>query len=237
MRQIGVLSTGETLSDSLAADGFMVLNGMMDSWNADRLAIFTIGIDTFFLTPGQQTYTMGLGGNFNVPRPAKIERASIVQLNNTTQPLELAIEMVDYEGWQAIPVKNITSTLPTVVYDDGEYPYRNLSYWPIPTVAVQTKLYDWTALKSFPDLVSDITFPPGYQEAIRYNLAMRLIAEMPANFNQIMVSTTLQLATESLARIRSMNLPTLNAHVDPYLLDQHGYYNYYSDQPVTRRNW
>jgi hypothetical protein len=209
---------------------------MLDAWSADRLQVFTVSIQTFPLTPGQQTYSMGTGGNFNVTRPAKIDRASIVSLTNPSQPLELDIDVYSDQDWQAIPVKNIPSTLPQGVYPDDGFPLNNLSFWPIPSVAVNTILYTWTALTEFPDLVTDITFPPGYAEALRYNLAVRLMAEMPGNYNQVTAGITTGLATESLARIRSMNLPTVESQIDPALSGFGGRYSYLSDMPVGRRS-
>ena len=232
MRLIGALANGEVPSASESQDAFFVLNSMMDSWNADRLTIFTITIGQFNLVPLQQVYTFGPGGNFNAPRPARIDHASIVSLTNPGQPLELDINIYTDEDWAMIPVKVIQTTLPQGFYDDGAYPLRNLSFWPIPTVNVQTRIYSWTALTSFPDLVTDITFPPGYQEALRYNLAMRLIAEFPGDFNPVMTQVTGGLAVESLARIRSMNTPVIQTHIDPALTERGGRYNYFSDLPV-----
>jgi hypothetical protein len=234
MRLIGALASGETASSAEAADALMVLQQMLDSWLADRLMAFTININEFPLTSGQQNYTMGTGGNFNVARPANIDRVSIVSLTNPAQPLELQIDMYTDEDWQAIPVKVITSPLPQGVYEDGGFPLRTLSFWPIPSATSKTRIYSWSPLTTFPDLVTDITFPPGYLEALRYNLALRLIAEMPGKYNPIMVSTTLQLANESLARIKSMNLPMIEAHIDQTLTGQGDHYNYYSDSPAGR---
>ena len=100
---------------------------------------------------------------------------------------------------------------------------------------MKTVIYGWTALTAFPDLVTDITFPPGYREALRYNLAMRLIAEMPGNYNQIMGQVTGELAISSLARIRSINIPVVQTNSDPALFGYGGRYNYFSDTPVGRR--
>lgn len=237
LRLIGVLASGETASGPIIADSQLVLQQMVDSWQADRLMIFTINIAEFPLVPGQQTYTYGTGGNFNAARPARIERASIVSLTNPAQPLELNIPIYTDKDWQQqIPVKLINTTLPQVLYDDGSFPLRNLSFWPIPTVVVNTRLYSWLQLTTFTDLTTDILFPPGYAEALRYNLAMRLIAEMPGNFNPIMISTTLQLANESLARIKAMNLPVVEASCDDALVGRGGRYNYFSDMPVGGRN-
>jgi hypothetical protein len=234
MRLIGALASGETPSAAEANDGLVCLNDMLDSWQAERLMIFTINIQEFPLVPGQQVYTLGPGGNFNTVRPAKIERMSIVSLNNPAQPLELPIHMYTDRDWQHVPVKTgITSTLPLSVYDDGGYPLRNLSFWVIPNIVNNVRIYSWTALTNFPDLTTDITFPPGYKEAVRYNLAARLIAEMPGEYAQVTVLVTQQLAVDSLARVKTMNLPTIQAFV-PALPGGSGggHYDYRSDSIV-----
>jgi len=178
---------------------------------------------------------MGPGGDFNTARPPRINAVSIVSLNNPAQPLELPIDYYTDSDWQAIPVKSVTSPLAQGVYDDGAFPLRNLSFWPVPSATANTIIYSWTALSQFSILTSNLTFPPGYMEALRYNLALRLIAEMPGEYNPIMVSTTLELATQSLARIRSMNVPLIEAYIDEVLTESSGRYNFYSDMPVGNK--
>lgn len=232
MRLIGALASGETPSGSEASDSLTVLNQMLDSWAADRLMVFTITIDEFALVPLQQVYTYGVGGNFNSVRPARIDRVSIVSLTNPAQPLELPIDYLTDWDWQQYPVKNIQTTLPQAVYDDQAFPLRNLSFWPIPTVVVNTRIYHWTQLTQYTDLNTDNSYPPGYIEALRYNLAMRLMAEFPGGYDPIMSQTTAPLAVESLARVRSMNLPLIEAFCDAALTAKSARYNYYSDTPV-----
>ena|SRR5579864_7876426 len=232
MRLIGALASGEVPTGAEASDALTVLNQMLDTWAAERLMVFTITIQEFPLTVNQQVYTYGTGGNFNSPRPARIDRASIVSLQNPAQPLELPIDYYTNWDWQQVPVKNIQTTLPQAVYDDQAFPFRNLSFWPIPTVAVNTRLYVWTALSQYASLTTDNTYPPGYLEALRYNLAVRLMAEMPGGFDPIMASVTQPLAVESLARVKSMNLPLIEAFCDAALTDKSVRYNYYSDTPV-----
>lgn len=234
MRLIGAIASGETATSAEAADALLVLNQMLDSWTADRLTVFTINIEEFPLTPGVQTYTMGVGGTFNTTRPSEIDRISIVSLTNPAQPLELPMEIYTDADWQMVPVKLINTTLPLGVYDDGSYPLRNLSYWPIPTVAVKTRIYSWQPLTQFIDLFTDTNFPPGYPEALRYNLAIRLMAEMPGGFNPIMASVTQPLAVESLARIKSMNLPVIELTCDD-VGSGRGRYDYRSDSLVGGR--
>lgn len=225
LRLIGAIESGEVPSADESADALVILNQMLDSWNAERLNIFTQTIANFALTVGVQTYTYGAGGTFNGVRPANIERANIVSLNNPAQPLELPLDMLTDAQWSAIPVKAVSSALPLKFYDDGDFPFRNLSFWPIPSVPVQVNIYVWTALSAFPDLVTDVTFPPGYLKALRYNLAVDLAPEFGV---QIPPEVGIQ-ALMSKAVIKSINIGPLDLQCDRALTQRGGRYNWLAD--------
>lgn len=230
LRLLNVLDAeiGENPSSSMAQDALSTLNQMLDAWNAERLMIFTLTKNVFDVVPGQQTYTCGPGANFDMPRPSKIEMAYIISLNNPAQPLELLMDMYTDQQWASIPVKNITSTLPTTFYDDGAFPFRNLSYYPLPSATTQTALWSWTSLSLCQNLQTILAFPPGYQEAFRFNLAPRLAPEYG-------VQTPIEVAAyavESKARLKSMNIPLINLRSDPAVLGEGGYYNWLDDQPI-----
>jgi hypothetical protein len=239
LRMINVLASGEQPSTAEQTDSLVILQQMIDSWQAERLTIFTIqrtgqqgGPQTFPLVSGQQTYTLGSGGNFNIPRPARIERISLEWLSNPAQPLELPLEMVNEQRWQTVPVKAITSTLPTVVYDDQGFPYRNLSFWCIPTVVSNVIIYYWNPLNTFTDLVTDVQFPPGYFKALRYNLAVDLAPE----FGRPIPPEVAAQALMSKSVIESMNLPAFEMRVDPAVIDPKlRAYNWISDTPVSNK--
>ena len=234
LRLIGALASGETPSGAEGADALVILNQMIDEWNSERLSVFAITTHEFTLVANQQLYTMGKSGSpdFNVVRPARIERASIIQLANPSQPLELPIEILNEQGWQRIPVKDISSTLPQVVYIDDAFPLRNLSYWQTPSIEVKTKLYAWTALTAF-TLAADNLFPPGYEEAIVYNLAVRLAPE----FGRTTPVEVAVVAAESKGVIKSLNTPKYEMSVDAALRGDGGggQYNWRSDTPAGRR--
>ena len=221
LRLIGVLASGETPSASEANDALMIANQMLDSWTAERLMIFGGSMQEFSLTPTKQTYTLGTGGDFNMPRPARIERMGIVSLNNPAQPLELPLEMLTDEQWEDIPVKLIPSSLPQEVYDDGAFPLRNLSFWSIPSVACNIRIYSWSALTQF-DLFTDITFPPGYMKAIRYNLAVDLCPE----FGRSVSPEVAMQAVSSKAIIKSINIPLLDLRCDAAVAGDGGGFNW-----------
>lgn len=212
LRLVGVLASDEEPSIGDANQGLSVLNDMIDSWNAQRLAIFTTESNDFPFVLGQQSYTLGTGGNFNIPRPARIEAMSAILLNNPANPIEVPITMVSTEFWQTqIPVKVVDSSFPLICYDGGEFPLRVLNFWPIPTTEPNSvRIYSWQALTAPPKLDSVVAFPPGYAEAFRYNLAVRMGAEFAAPASSVVVT----LALQSLATVKTMNAPDLELRSD-----------------------
>jgi hypothetical protein len=121
-----------------------------------------------------------------------------------------------------VPVKVVDGSFPLICYDDGGFPLRNLSFWPIPTQQNSVRIYSWQALPA-QTLLAQVSFPPGYAEAIRYNLAARLGAEFNAPASAVVV----QLAIQGLARIKTMNAPDLELQSD--LVPSPAGYNYRAD--------
>lgn len=241
LRLIGVLASGETADAALAQNSLFVLQGMWNSWNAQSLMIFTIPRQVYSLTLNKQSYTMGIDptgvttADFQVPRPPRIDRMGIINLNNPLQPLELPLQYLTVAQWQEIPVKNISSALPMYCWDDQGFPFRTLTFWPIPNVNVQIAIYPWAALTTPAILTTQMIFPPGYQEAFRYNLAVRLAAEFPT-IPQEVLEMVVGLASESMRVVKAMNIQPIDLRVDPALTQQgwKGLYNWLSDAPAGR---
>ena len=202
MLSILVLGSGETPTQAEAQDGLATLGDMLDVWDSDGLMIFTTQITDFPLTGAKQTYTLGAGGDFDMDRPAFIDRASIVLLSNPAQPLEYPIPVYTTQDWQEkVPIKNSPGNLPLLVYDDGAFPLRNLTFWPFATDNTTFRLYSWQRLSKFTDLTTAIAFPPTYAEAIRFNLAVRLAPEFGVSVSPEVAS----LAASSLAALKASN--------------------------------
>jgi hypothetical protein len=202
MRLCRLIESGEGPTPEEASDGLTVLNQMIDAWQIDRLMIFTELISDFPFISGQGSYSLGDGANFNMPRPPKIDYMSVVILTNPQNPLELSMEYTTKEvEWQEILLKNISTSFPQFCYDDGGFPNRTLNFWPVPIDTDKARIYSWQPLTQFSDLVTKYSFPPGYAEAIRYNLAVRLADEFMGMLGQ----TVPTLAQQSLARIKAAN--------------------------------
>jgi hypothetical protein len=226
LRLIGVLAGGEQSNGDDASDALQVLSDMIDSWNIDRLAIFTTSSQDFPFVLGQQTYTMGPGGNFDTARPARIDGMSTILLQpNPANPIEVPLTMYSVQQWQdQVPVKVVDGTFPQICYDDGGFPLRTLNFWPIPSEQQNdVRIYSWQALAAPPAFGTTIAFPPGYAEAFRFNLAVRLAPEYAAPISPIVQTT----AIESLARLKTINAPDMSMQSD--LMPQPSGYNWSAD--------
>lgn len=226
LRLVGVYAAGEPLQVDDANDSLVVLQQMIDAWNIDRLAIYTTRQDDFPYVLNQQAYTLGAGGDFNMARPAQIDAMSTILVTDPTNPIEIPLAMYSVEEWQVeVPVKVVPGSIPLVVYDDGGFPLRTLNFWPIPIQPLaKVRIYSWQPLGAPAALSTVITFPPGYAEAFRYNLAVRLGAEFGVpTIPPVVIST----AIESLARVKTINAPDLLIKSD--LLPDPSGYNYKAD--------
>ena len=229
MRFIGALASGETPTSAEASDSLRMLNLMIDSWSVERLMIFTIQRQVFDMPTAKQTYTLGPGGDFNVPRPPRLVRAGIISLNNVAQPLELPLEMLTVDEWADIPVKNIQSALPLKLWNDNAYPLMNLNFWCIPNQDVNVALYTWTALSQFADFVTDYEFPPAYLEAIEWNLALKLAPQFEKPSTMGLLPQVAAEAISCKARVKTINSPLVDLRVDPAISAKGRHYNWISD--------
>jgi hypothetical protein len=171
LRLINVVASGETPSSDEAADGLVVLNQLLASWNTEELSVYGTTNQQFTTTANVQNYSYGQGANWNATRPVKIHSAGIVS-GGLRQPLEL----IGAREWAAIPERALTGNLPMKLYSDNAYPSTNIFLWPRPAGAVIVDLY---VFQEFAAFTAGDTFdlPPGYARAIRYCLACDLAPE------------------------------------------------------------
>lgn len=211
LRALGVKDPGEDLSAAQGQDGLAALNQMIDAWQIDRLSIFTVNISDFPFIVGNQAYTVGPGGTFAMARPAQIERLSVVLAGSG---IELPIRYsLDESEWQSVLMKTVGTTYPWFCYDAGDFPLRTLNFWPIPRQANTCRLYSWAGLTQFADLDTEYQFPPGYAEAIRFNLALRLAPDYTVEPSAMVM----KLALEGKARIASKNVEIGKLKCDEFI--------------------
>lgn len=185
-RLAGVLgAAGRGMTTSQKADALRALNDLLDSWNIDPLKIYTTNIQVFNLVANQQSYTMGidpagiLTANFNAPRPDYISHINLIYQQSSGNPIRIPIEELNDDGWSAVQVQQVYTGIPRQMYNDGAYPFSNLYFWPIPNVATQVEIYAWKSADQFTGETDAFEMPPGYREAVAYNLAVKMCHLFP----------------------------------------------------------
>lgn len=197
--ELGVIDPTESIGADAAKAAMRSLNRMIESWANEELMIVTKDRLTFALVGGQQSYTIGVGGDFNTTypvRPGQIDLISVV-VNN----VEIPIEPLNDEQWRDVTVKNTPSTFPLQVWASGNYPLNVLNFWPVPTSPNPLILTVWGQITAFTSINDDVVLPPGYEEALIYNLAGRLAPSYGVTVSPVTVS----LAQSSKAAIKKMN--------------------------------
>lgn len=227
MRLINVLGVGETPSAVEANQALSSLNDMIDTWSNENLLIYAKAYESFPLVVNKQAYLMGTGSaDFNTVRPQMIEAMNFQQISGTTT-VELPIEIINQDQWASISVKTITSNLPTRMWPQYTFPYVTLNFWPIPDVTNNVIIWSWKPFTSVAaSLTTAIALPPGYNKALRYNLAVELAPE----YGKSLDSTVIAQATNSKAALKRMNSRVDLMGTDPALLPQRSTWNWYTGE-------
>jgi hypothetical protein len=209
---IGVKSTGSVITAEEYQDCLLTMNLMVDRWNLSDLLVYSTNPHTFAFVPNQQTYTLGTGGDFDMPRPSRIDRVSIQIPGSNNYNVELPIDAdFDLESWQNLVVKQTPSQFPLCMWNNTGYPFMELNFWPIPQGPCSVVLYTWDLMPQIVNLVDQIELPTGYSDAIIYNLAVRL-AQL---FDRVPSPQLLAEAKAAKSDINDINAGTPTTHYDP----------------------
>lgn len=227
MQEIGAIATGETVSAADAQAALTRLNGMIDLWQGERLTIYNLNRQTFSFITNQQAYTIGptAGADWTYTvRPVWIQHAGVVWTSGGIET-EIPMKFLTDDEWAATRVKAVGSSLPTHLYYNPTFPLGTISFWPYPTdSSVDVALYVPLPMTVVPDLVTVLVLPPGYEEAMRYNLAVRLAPIFGRQIDQ----TVAALAVESKAQIKRTNLVLDTMRADVALVGDAGSFNIFT---------
>ena len=180
LRLIGMLAEGETPSAATAQDSLMALNQMIDSWNTERLSVFST-IDQIVNWPvGSINETLGPTGsltrlNGTAVRPVLVDDSTYFKDPGTG--VSYGVKLINQQQYNGIAVKTVTSTFPQVVFVNMTYPNIDIFIYPRPTRLLEWHFISVEQLTQPANLSTDILFPPGYLRAFTYNLACEIAPE------------------------------------------------------------
>jgi len=175
LRLLGVLAEGETPSAETSQDALTALNQMIDSWNTERLAVFSTQDQVFLWPPGELNRTLGPTGDFVGNRPVLLDDATYFRDPQTN--VSYGIKFINQQQYDGIAVKTVTSTYPQVIFVNNTFPDIDMFIYPKPLRELEWHFISVEELTQPAQLATQLTFPPGYLRAFRYNLACEMAPE------------------------------------------------------------
>jgi hypothetical protein len=175
LRLIGMLAEGEVPSAATSQDALTALNQMIDSWNTERLSVFSTQDQVFNWPPNELTRTLGPTGDFVGNRPVLLEDSSYFR--DPSSGISFGIKFINQQQYNGIAVKTVTSTYPQVIWVNMTYPDVEMYIYPKPTKVLEWHFVSVEELTKPATLSTTLAFPPGYLRAFKYNLACEIAAE------------------------------------------------------------
>ena len=203
----GILTKNEQPAADEAADALSVLNGMLGSWSNDGLLVYHRPLEEFSLTGGVAEYTIGPSATFNTQRPIRIVSAYIRQ-GTTDYPLT----QIPEDQYDVFAAQKDLPSIPYRFTYDNNHPVAKMRIIPTPSTDYPIFIRSEKILSQFDTLDDNVNLPPGWDQALVYNLAMMLAPEYGQQVDQMVFKTagdSLGAIKAAVARNRSMDTPPL----------------------------
>lgn len=172
----GVGDVYNALDANSLSFGLRLLNRMMDQWSAEMGPLFNIidgftgaPIPGFTLTPGQAVYTIGAANLLGV-RPTAISEIYL----NDGNAVSYYINPISADEYARLVYKPAPGR-PDRYYANFNEQTIVVTFYPTPAYNDGCHVMYLDRMELFPTASTVVNMPPGYEEALVYNLALRLV--------------------------------------------------------------
>lgn len=228
---LGTYDPSEQLTAADSQLGLTVLNDLLDSWSNESLTCYATQETSWTLVPGKQVYTIGPSGDINAIRPLRIidtpGSAYIQDVNGNNYP----VRVVTRDQWNQIGNRSpstVTSNFPDTLFYDPQFPLGRINLNPTPSASYTAFVDTYLQLTDFVTLASAVSLPPGYNRALKGNLAIEL---KPYVADGQLDEALIAAARESKASIKRNNQRKLVSAFDSAIVSRAGgSYNIYTDR-------
>jgi hypothetical protein len=201
LRLIGQIAEGEVASAEASQDALLAMNQMIDSWNTERLMIYSTQDQVFTWPADQISRTLGPTGDFVGNRPVLLDDSTYFR--DPTTNVSFGVKLINQQQYNGIAVKTVTSTYPQVMWVNMEHPNIRMTIYPKPTRALEWHFISVDELTQPVTLATQLYLPPGYLRAFRYNLA----CEFAPEFGVEASPTVARIAMTSKRNLKRINNP------------------------------
>jgi hypothetical protein len=162
-------------------------------------------------------------------RPIKITAAFTRSSN--PNPIDYPLEVINNAQYQALVFKTINITYPYYLYYNPTFPLGTITFYPVPNVGLILGLSQVLQFIDFANLTIAIQLPPGYEDAIIYNLAVQIAPDYGRSDKAMRGTQIWEEAKSRLASLKRTNQERLLMAVDPsiFMGRQGGVWNPYTD--------
>lgn len=171
LRMLGVYSTGETPSAEETADGVEALNALLGTISNTGL-VYTKTEDVISVPSNTTSITVGPSGGTITARPISVLDDSYFVISGVSYPLTVATD----QQYNAVGIKAMTG-LPAAIWPKMGMDNVTITFWPIPTQAITLHLWSTKVIGSATSATTDLSMPPGYDDALAYLLAEAIAPE------------------------------------------------------------
>lgn len=184
--ELGVGALGEDTHQSILNHALRQVNSMLSTWSAELGPVYASVLDELTWTGGEQSQTIGTGGDLDTIRPIDITGFQ-VRVNG----IDYTLRPVSFEQYQTTRLKDTSNNYPTVYAFQKTYPLGILYMYYEPSANASVRIQSKKPLSSI-TLAAQISFPDGYQEAIQKNLAIRLASAHGESASPELIRTAFQ---------------------------------------------
>lgn len=200
-RLLGQVQAGDSLPEAAFQDHLSTFNRMIDSWNTERLSIFSTQEQVLMWPQGAAEQTLGPSGDLIGNRPVALDDSTYFR--DPSNGVSYGIKIINQQQYNGIAVKTVTSTYPQVIWVNMEMPNVRMTVFPVPTRALEWHFVSIEELTKPAGLSDELVFPPGYERAFVYALAIEIANEFKVNPSR----TIINIAMSSKRNIKRINNP------------------------------
>lgn len=175
---IGCLAEGESLTTYREEYALRQLNKMIKAWSVQGYRLWTILEGSLTLVAAQRSYTIGSGGNLNIPRPLRVLNARF----RDSDGIDIPVDVVPRNEYFDQPNKGATGQTTMIFYDpqftgSSRTPKGTLYVWPV-LASGESGTIQFTYTQYIQDIddcdLDDTPLPVEWSEALSWGLAARL---------------------------------------------------------------
>jgi hypothetical protein len=154
---------------------------MIGQWNNEGLMLYTEASNLYTAAEGVPVYLIGASAAWNAARPVNILSA-FVRVTDYDTPLRV-LTAAEYS---AISSKSETG-IPSALYYLPSMATGMVYLWPVPDATYSIGVRTRAALSAALALETVLSLPPGYEQALIYNLAVEVSPEYGKDPDEVAV--------------------------------------------------